>query len=190
MRVVIALSGQMYSGKTSLAAALVRRASFVHVSARELLSRLCGETAPTRDTLQSFGAQLELETAGKWIGESLAGPSLSAADRVVIDSLRSPAQHECLAGIVGVGYRLIHLQADEGERRRRFESGGNKSSDHGTDLNRAMSHPSELEVEGLRSSADLVIATTSRSMLEVENLALQWISAVAFRSQNGRRNAD
>ncbi len=155
-RLLVALSGPLSAGKTTLAERFRRDRQALVVSARQILIGR-GGSATDRSELQRRGAELEAQTHGSWLVEPVLDALKSADNRlVIVDSVRTVAQAQSIKQKVPETI-LIHLTASEVELSRRFGAGlasGNESSPD------VRNHPTETHAKKVARYAVLVIDTT------------------------------
>jgi adenylosuccinate synthase len=168
-RIIVALSGEIGAGKTTLANVLKDKHGFIILKTREALDHWAkskkfrqkkGEDY--RMFLQRIGETLDRETDGKWVLEHFQS-RVNNSDRVVIDSVRIVKQIEAFR--ISYGYQnviQIHLHVSENELEKRYFRSNN------IDLNDLIAtqnyhaykkNPTESKVKELINDADLVIDT-------------------------------
>jgi adenylosuccinate synthase len=102
-RIVVALSGPVGSGKTTVANALQRAIRAQLVSIRGLLRDRA--LSDERRTLQELGEELEQRVGGWWVAEPALKASVGSQRPVIVDAVRTAEQ---LAAI-RTGAQLVHL---------------------------------------------------------------------------------
>ncbi len=126
MAIVVALSGSVASGKTTLAQALSERWNGRVVSTREELENLAASRSVkllTRRDFQEFGDLLDRESGGDWVARAAAGADLTAVRLLIIDAVRIQAQVAALREVFGRALVHVHLvTTDRGELARRYSS--------------------------------------------------------------------
>jgi predicted nuclease with RNAse H fold/dephospho-CoA kinase len=143
-RVVIGLSGPIGAGKTTVGTALQEH-GFFYARFSALLADLLRERGvePTRESLQEFGRQIYEGGRQRWLCEQLIARVPKDAD-VVIDGLRHPEDHSCLAEAFGPRFVHIHIEADRSIRATRYAA---------PDFDEVTAHPSESDVGRLAELA-------------------------------------
>ncbi|MCI4347409.1 MAG: adenylosuccinate synthetase [Thermoplasmata archaeon] len=159
---VIALSGQIYSGKTSLAKSLEARYRISTFKTKDaLVKRLEQGGGSDRGPLQAKGAVLDRSTGGKWVVQELIR-WLGEADRgscVIVDSVRIRGQIQALREAYGSRVVHIHLTAPDEVLVARFKKRRQRSKDADISYAQAKDDPTEAQVETLSEIADAVIDT-------------------------------
>src|SRR5258707_9164948 len=105
---VVAISGPVGAGKSTLARHLAEQFGGLHVRTQDLMRARAvayGDQLPAeRRALQDYGDVLDKETDGGWVAEGTVkaiGELASAPDLVVVDSVRLNAQVERLREAFG-----------------------------------------------------------------------------------------
>jgi cytidylate kinase len=148
----------MFSGKTTTATLLHERWGYVVVSARAVLRDLAQEALLTREELQQFGALVERETRGNWLGEAAAAVAAEhAPSPLVVDSARTRAQIGAVRRALP-SVKHVHLSAPLDLLESRFAA-TTKGLIEPPSFERAISHPVEREAASLGDSADVVLST-------------------------------
>ena len=78
-KLVVALSGEICAGKTTLARNLEKQFAFQHFKTRDVLERRSKEENPDRLSLQELGEKLDRNTKGLWIVQELQSQGYSFA---------------------------------------------------------------------------------------------------------------
>jgi hypothetical protein len=167
-RLIVAISGQIKTGKTTLAQGLAGRRSHLEsswdstvVSTRAVLrdEYLFHPKTDERTRLQQLGEQLDRETSGSWVARSTARRAgYRQADVVVIvDAVRRLEQINRLAELMNSPVMHIHLHAWERTRRKRYSEASQPGDPSFTV---AGANTTEREVPQLGHGADLVINTS------------------------------
>jgi adenylosuccinate synthase len=110
-RQIIAISGPIRAGKTTLAYYLERRLGARVIRTREVLENEYGSDPNVRERreLQRLGEQLDRETAGTWVTSAVTRVERRLEPRrsIVLDSVRVPEQVQRLKEVPG--FRVIHI---------------------------------------------------------------------------------
>jgi adenylosuccinate synthase len=120
---IIALSGAVASGKTTVGKAILDRFPGVRLSTRETILARTG-VANERTGLQEAGDRLDVETDGGWVADAVADalPDPENAQFLVVDAVRKPEQVRYLRERFGSSMvRHVHVIADDAERARRHK---------------------------------------------------------------------
>lgn len=167
--IIVALSGPVGSGKTTLARGLLAKYDATHFSTRDLLrerSRRKGlGDLVERGALQRFGDELDIATGGDWVASDLE-PLVNSAPRggvIVIDAVRRPEQLDALRRVFGRRVTHVHVETtsmEELERRysERRVGGGGPLVEMGS-YDEVRLNPTEAHVDELAELADVVLDT-------------------------------
>jgi adenylosuccinate synthase len=161
-RLIVLLSGPIAAGKTTLCDELVSRFGFSVFKTRELIQELLKDVPAERGALQKAGESLDKKTKGGWIAQSLAQKvqGLGIEGNIVVDSVRIKKQIDGVRRAFGAQVVHIHLSATEGILRKRYNA--RRQIAHIKELpsyEEARRDPTEINVETLNNSADVVIDT-------------------------------
>ena len=169
-KVILVLSGEIATGKSTLADLLEENYGFKHCKTKEGL-RLFGEKKlagkkPERDFFQKFGEQLDNEGDGKWVLEyfqQLYEKDFADTNFFVIDSVRIAKQISHIRDAYSFFVYHIHLEASSDSLRRRFMSRGEirelSIEEQNKKYDKYKKDPTEGNVNVLRDEADLIINT-------------------------------
>jgi adenylosuccinate synthase len=168
-KVILVLSGEISSGKSTLADKLVNRFGFSHCKTREGL-RLFGEKKlsgkePDRTFLLKFGEELDKKDDGKWVlnyFQELFAKDFSSTKYYIVDSVRILNQVKHFRRAYGSSIYHIHLKASPTILKNRFLS--RKEQDLAKvklleKYSAAKANSTEAKVHELEKDADLVIDT-------------------------------
>jgi len=164
-RIIVALSGEIGAGKSTLASELKEKYGFVVLKTSDALEAISKKFRKKKGEdhrvfLQRIGETLDKQTNGKWVLEYFQS-KVNISDKVIIDSVRIVKQIEAFR--MSYGYQnviQIHLHVSEKELEKRYFKRNN------IDLNDIVathsyhvykSNPTESKVKDLRNDADLVI---------------------------------
>jgi len=158
---VIALSGPVGSGKSSLAVRLQRNLKARHVKTNVLIEALCPDIKRARRELQEAGDRLDLETDGSWVGRQLylmlEREPQDSVKYVVLDAVRIAQQLVHLRRFFQSVVH-IHLTADDVALRERYAQRPPKIEEVPT-YDAVRENLTEKNIETLASLADAVIDT-------------------------------
>ncbi len=159
MQHIIAISGAVASGKSTLTAVLTDRFG-AHVLSTRALIRALRQAADERGVLQLEGDALDAQTDGAWVADE-AGRSLADLPDgacLVIDAVRKPMQIDRLRerwlGLV----HHVHLSAPADELERRYRERLAGVAD-GMAYAAVKADPTEASIDALATTADVVIDT-------------------------------
>lgn len=165
-RTVVALSGPVASGKSTLASSLVRDFGAVHLRTHDLLQARArhaglGDLADRR-ALQSYGEELDRRTNGRWVAEDLGPVVAQLPDRaiVIVDAIRISEQLQALHEAFGRRITHIHLTAETSDLADRYTHRAPKFTEL-PDYELVRADPTEAAVPNLAPNADLLLDTSS-----------------------------
>ena len=169
-KVILILTGEISTGKSTLTEKLESRFGFKTTKTRDGLHqfariKLKGKE-PDREFLQKFGAELDGKLDGKWVLEyfqHLYGSDFDTHNLYVIDSARIINQIKHIRDAYSYFVFHIHLEASEKTLEQRFFHRGeikelSKEKQH-EKYKRYKADETERNVPRLREEADLVIDT-------------------------------
>ncbi len=124
---LVALSGPVSSGKTTLARWLADRYGVLHLRTRQLMvayAQASGLRLPMeRAALQRYGHQLDEQTTGRWVVDGLSRTIADLdADIVIVDSIRTTAQLDALRDVFGRRLIHVHLLAPQDVLEARYQA--------------------------------------------------------------------
>lgn len=169
-KIILVLSGEICTGKTTLATKLEERFGFKHCKTKEGLNsfaqkKLKGKT-PDRSFLQKFGEELDTKFKGIWVLEyfqNLFGKSFAENKFYLIDSVRILDQIRHIREAYSYFVYHIHLEASRESLQKRFYDRGEiRNLDARSQKKKYSTYkadPTEQQVNSLRDEADLVIDT-------------------------------
>ena len=160
MRRVIALSGPVSSGKSTLAKSLASWDPEISVFKTRQMIQDLRESQPERQALQAAGESLDRNTGGKWVAQDLAKKSIALPHdaSVVLDSVRISGQVAELRRVFGSRVIHVHLTAPYEELKRRYSKRKSKIGELET-YDDVRADATEQQVESLEKIADIVIDT-------------------------------
>lgn len=166
-RSIVALSGAIATGKTTLAERLEQRFGARRIGSHELLAkRLADGEQRDRGTLQALGEALDRDTGGRWLADdvAVAASHLSEDAIIVVDSARILGQVEALRRAFGRRVTHVHLYAPVEELRRRYGRRRRRDLPSYDDVRRS---PTEAAIDTLVDDADVVIDTSRSTAADV-----------------------
>jgi adenylosuccinate synthase len=169
-KVILVLSGEICTGKTTLANKLEHTFDFKHCKTKEGLSYIADKKLngkpTTRDFLQKLGEELDVENKGKWVldyFQYLHGSTFSENKYYLIDSVRILDQIKHIREAYSYFVFHIHLKASGKSLENRFYQRGEikelPKKDQETKYKNYKSDPTEAQVNSFEEDADLVIDT-------------------------------
>jgi adenylosuccinate synthase len=171
---VVALSGSVASGKSTLAEALVGKWGGAVLSTRaelERLSKLRGSDLQDRGAFQAFGDVLDTETDGQWVAGAAAGLFNASTRLLVVDAVRIEKQVTALRARFGRSLVHVHLvttDRDELARRYRSRSENQRSAFQEFDSYDDVSvNPTEARIDSLAAHADVVLDTLRNTEVDL-----------------------
>jgi adenylosuccinate synthase len=165
---IVAISGRIASGKTTLAKGLEAQFGCMRVSTRELLHELLPATSAARADLQAAGEALDRRTGGGWVAQAVAkrAVTLDTNAVLIVDSVRIRGQIDSLRRSFGDRVLHLHLTAPIDELGTRFARRTDRAGEART-YRATQRDPTEAQVETLAESADVVINTKRCSRQDV-----------------------
>ncbi|MDO8309014.1 MAG: adenylosuccinate synthetase [Actinomycetota bacterium] len=171
---IVAISGHVGSGKSTLGAELASRYGALHLRTQELMRTVAeerGDSLPNeRGALQRYGEQLDVETAGQWVSREVADILTADGDHplVVVDSVRQLSQVSSLREAFPGRIIHIHLTAPLQVLEERYEQRRKTSSMQELATYSAVAADEiEKNVETLENDADVAIDTDRCTHLDV-----------------------
>src|SRR5581483_4693270 len=161
MNQIVILSGQIGTGKTTLANKLESEFDFCHIKTRDFLRSHCEELQLERAALQALGEKLDRRTGGAWVLEHLEKLSVKLPEcrSIVLDSVRHPGQVTALRAAYGRKVIHIHLEADFAELETRYKHRPLTEIKELASYTLAKQNKPERTVNRLSKLADVVIRT-------------------------------
>jgi adenylosuccinate synthase len=177
MRLVIALSGPIAVGKSAVIQRLAEQFSAHRISTRELIQSKRPEVPTERAALQTAGVELDVDTDGRWVAESLPDRCAGFGDQavVVIDSVRIKKQVGHLRSMYPGRVWHLHLTASFEVLKSRFL--GRKADGDPATYEAAVANDTERQVDTLARSADYSICTDNLTPEQTAELAAARIHA-------------
>lgn len=166
VRGILVLSGQIRSGKTTLARRLeARYHASVFKTNEALKKRLSSVPGADRKRFQEEGAQLDVTTKGAWVEQELTRwlAETPRGPYIVVDAARIEGQVKALRDEYGSRIVHFHLTAQPEVLRARFAGVSHKQMDKGLTYDLAINDSTEKQVETLAKVADVVIATDPKT---------------------------
>lgn len=151
---VVGVSGEMMSGKTSVARILERK-GYAYTRISEVIDDVIRERGeePTRESRQRIGFELHNNPGQRWLCRKAIERVPIAATRIVVDGLRWKEDAEYLLERFGGGFTHIHVRASDELRCERA-----RTIDLSEEFFTAAAHPVESGISELNNIANLVIS--------------------------------
>lgn len=170
-RLVVVVSGPVAGGKSVLAHALAARFGGTRLSTRDLLMpRLKPGEPPTRGALQAIGAELDMQTDGRWVVDRLSRRIFNSTKALfIIDSARTSGQIDGLRQAFGRReVRHVHVTAPRDTCAARYEERRLRSAvEEGATYDDVLLDATEAAVDSLGELADIWIDTERNSPEDV-----------------------
>jgi adenylosuccinate synthase len=170
---VIAISGRIGAGKTTLATHLAADMPATLVRTRDLLHQAAGSTHIGRVDLQVFGRRLDVQTDGRWVADAVRAEGGVARRWVVVDAVRISPQVEALRQFADTFH--IHLTAPTDVLAARYV----QKQERPQKYVEVSADPTEMRVDTLMAVADLVLDTQVLDADRVRALALEALRSFA-----------
>ena len=174
-RAIIALSGQVASGKTTLANALKQGLAAHVISTGELLRERAG--SDERRALQELGEELDRQEGGSWVARPVLEAHNRRKDVLIVDSARTHAQLAAMRKAA----RLIHVHLtapeavlDQRYRERRVRNSDSELASR-ADLRRSRT---EADIDDLAGHADVVLDTHEVTVAETCHRVIALVESV------------
>lgn len=174
---IIVFSGPICAGKSSLAKVAAPALGARIVSARQVLLARGGETR-TRRALQDFGAQVESDTSGMWLADSITRMSCHDDVILIVDAARTWHQLTGLRSIFNDVFHC-HITASPLVREERFAEREDDGFEN-VSFTEASRDAIEHRIDDLRAGCDLSLDST---VSNVEALMLHLIAS--WRTRGG-----
>jgi adenylosuccinate synthase len=186
---IVALSGHIASGKSTLAKTLEREFGCIRVSTRELILQLLPRTEDARSALQRAGEVLDRKTSGRWVADAVARRGITQPEReatVIVDSVRIREQIDGLRRAYGARVLHLHLMAPDAELAKRFRRRQDRTGEapHYGDTQK---NSTESRVNELADIADVVIDT---KLCSVRDVVVRAAAHLGFYGRAYRRLVD
>jgi len=187
---VVAVSGPIGAGKSTLAQRLAGRYGGRRISTRELIvahAEAAGEAPPDdRRAFQEYGEALDQQHRGHWVSEAAAllVAQQEEVQLVIVDAVRTKDQVEALRDAFSVAVTHVHVHAPDEVLSDRYRRRGSTPgmSELGSYREAIQSAP-ELEAHNLLADADIAIDTQRCNEDDVETRAAAALRLPPTRSQ-------
>lgn len=164
MKLIVVLSGQITTGKSTLSSDLVNRFGFNLVKTNELLRKRADNSIEFgRKSLQAFGEAQDRKTKGGWVSEELTtlarDEKFPPDAQIVIDSVRRQSQIEKLREAFSHRVVHVHLEAPFEVLESRFQRREKPGFTEVATFAETQEDKTESRVKRLNAIADIVIDT-------------------------------
>lgn len=177
-KIILLLSGEISSGKTTLSDFLAKEFQFLQCKTKEglksMIEKKFAHKIPTRAKLQEFGESLDKKDGGSWVLKyfvELFSKDFDENNFYVVDSIRILQQIKNFRQAYGYSVYHVHLEANADELEMRFikrdESNFRSESEAREQYEIYKSNATESNVYKLREDADLVINTSQCTAKDV-----------------------
>lgn len=171
---IVAVSGPVGAGKSTLAGCLHRRYGAVHVRTSEIMRDVAINRGvglqDERRAMQEFGDELDAETDGSWVSDWLSEKIADGeiiGDLIVVDAARRTEQIERLREAFPARVSHIHLNAPVPELARRYSDRESGLRELGS-YDEVRRNATESQVTSLGAEADVSIDTQRSTVDDVE----------------------
>lgn len=178
VRVIIAISGRMASGKTTLARALADEFGGTAASFGDHVRAIAASQGrgSDREALQEIGQAAVDADPGRFVVDFLAGLEPTVGALLVLDGLRHVSVRNALCNHAresGTEIRFVHIETDEEQRAARLRARGDSA--RATASHEA--HASEVDVRyRLRDEADLIVHRSEEMAELVGEIAIHLLA--------------
>ena len=171
MDIVVALSGAIAVGKSTVASKLVERWGGTVVKTRDALVDLAskrGVDLTERRAMQEFGDVLDAETAGRWVSDAAHAHDADGSRLLIVDAVRIREQIEELR--VSFGRRLVHVHLVAADRSVLADRYRERRRDSVTELasyEMLAENSTEANIDELGKIADVVLDTHRNTIEDI-----------------------
>ena len=169
-KIILVLSGEICTGKSTLSEKLKSHYSFLHCKTRDGLSYYADQklkgAPPERDFYQKLGEELDIAGGGKWVldyFQHLYEENFAQNSYYLIDSARILKQIQHIRDAYSYVVYHVHLEASAATLEDRFykrgEIQGLSKEEQQEKYRKYKSDMTEQKVNDLRQEADLIINT-------------------------------
>lgn len=171
---IVALSGPVGSGKTTLARSLATKFDAVHIRTQDLMADaavgLGVVLEPERRAMQNFGEQLDRDTDERWVADQVAKFVAGEGARgalLIVDAVRTLRQVDALREVFPAAVTHIHVHAPEAVLTQRYQNRHDSGFAELSSYQDVAEDPTEANVVTLTGDADITIDTHRCSELDV-----------------------
>lgn len=187
--IVVALSGAVASGKSTVARAILDHVDGERLSTRELIIARTGVPSE-REPLQRAGDELDQETDFSWVAQDVRRFLQSVSPKiVVVDAVRRTEQVDRLEGEFPCAVRHVHLVASPDELARRHAARRHDVVEP-SDYDAVRDNATEASIDDLAARADVVMDISRLDTHGVAVTALAGLGLMETRSGRHERLVD
>ncbi|MEI2696152.1 MAG: adenylosuccinate synthetase [Saprospiraceae bacterium] len=177
-KIILVLSGEIGTGKSTVAESLKNHFEFKILSTRDAIIKLAikkfgqEKIAKDRKLLQLYGEKLDKETKGEWV-KNFFQNEINGSDYVIIESVRKQEQIDALRKAYGHYIVHVHLYANPDTLKERFlEREMSKDSTLKQNVllkkyKEYKSNETEKQVNILKDKADIIVSTDKKVAKDV-----------------------
>ncbi len=169
-KIILVLSGEICTGKSTLAEQLKSHYGFLHCKTRDGLNYFADQklkgAAPERDFYQKLGEDLDIAGEGKWVldyFQYLYEENFAQNNFYLIDSARIIKQIQHIRDAYSYVVYHVHLEASQATLEERFYKRGEiqalSETEQKEKYQKYKADTTEQKVNDLRQEADLIINT-------------------------------
>jgi adenylosuccinate synthase len=167
---IVAISGPIGAGKTTLATDLARELSAALVRTRSVLARESMDAG--RIDLQALGRHFDVSTGGAWVADAVRAQR-GEPPWTIVDAVRIEAQVAALRKLAPTFH--VHLTARQDVLHKRYDEKETESRDYA----RVIADRTEIEVVELAGKADVVVDTSALDVGQVREVTLGALASFA-----------
>lgn len=159
-KMIVLLSGSVASGKSTLASLLEQRFGFHVVKTWQLLKAIRPDVPQDRESLQTFGEELDQKGGGEWVVEQLDKVARTMPEgRIVVDAVRIQGQIDFVRRGFGSRVKHIHLESPPNTLANRYKKRKRSTIKEFESYEEVLKNATEREVPNLANAADIVVDT-------------------------------
>lgn len=179
---IIAISGRVGCGKSTVASAILANVNGVRFSTREMILKR-KVVGSIRTALQEAGDDLDRETGFRWVADGVAdGLRSTDVEFVVVDAVRRVEQVAELRKRFPDRVRHIHLIADPALLASRHETRERAVEEPGS-YDQVQANLTEASIDRLADTADVVFDASRLDPLSMASVALAGTSGIQIGSE-------
>lgn len=171
---IVALSGPVCAGKTTLAKGLAERLDAKVLTTRTLIVQHLRRQAEDleRRELQKAGDELDRERGGAWVGDALGELLSEETGLVVVDAVRNKSQLTTVRALASTFH--VHLSANDARLNTRYAERRRSNPELEFPSFEALrANATEASVERLGKCADLLMDTSDSGPINTRDAVLK-----------------